>query len=58
MQGPAWSHALTHALVGRGEDAFAARAHVEVAPALIRAAFQRWSHEDGSPGLDQLIGGA
>ncbi len=36
-----WSQALAHVLVERGETEFAARAQVEVALALFRAAFQR-----------------
>ncbi len=60
----AWAQALTPALVARGEDTFAARAQVEVALALFRAAFQQWTYEDpssgeeGPLGLDQLIGKA
>ncbi|KUN04474.1 hypothetical protein AQI95_19940 [Streptomyces yokosukanensis] len=50
-----WSQALVTALIERGEDAFAARAQVEVALALFRTAFHRWTHEEGPPSLDGLI---
>lgn len=50
-----WSQALTDALIEHGEAAFAARAQVEVALALFRTAFHRWTREDEPPSLDELL---
>ena len=50
-----WAQALTHALIEHGENAFAARAQVEVALALFRTAFHRWTQDDNPPSLDRLV---
>ncbi|MFB7288880.1 TetR/AcrR family transcriptional regulator [Actinacidiphila glaucinigra] len=50
-----WSHALTRLAVTRDGDDLAARAQVEVAMALFRAAFRSWTHDDDPPSLDELI---
>jgi AcrR family transcriptional regulator len=50
-----WARVLSGALVARGAEEFTATAHVEVALALFRTAFQRWVHSDGSESLARLI---
>jgi len=50
-----WSQALARTIVERGEDEFTARVQVEVALALFRSAYYRWTQETDPPSLDDLI---